>query len=276
MSIGYALGNVLLAPRKYKNWAEVIISTAKRQEPSKVVLKNGLSIEAEMSLRFVVREIFIDKAYNPPNLPIEKNDVVVDVGANNGIFTLFAASLTHNKVYAFEPAPRNFEILERNIAANKLHHVMAHCCAVSDRVGMAKLFLNPEDVHQNLLSEYIVPNRIEKYKACTNLNYLIPHPEKTECSISVPTTTLQDIINDNQIEQIDFLKLDCEGAEGPILQSTSNAYLQRVRKIALEFHNHLADLTHIDILAILKNAGFTTRLKWNGRSPLGYIYAWRD
>jgi FkbM family methyltransferase len=275
MDIRYALGNVLLAPRKYKNWGEVILSTVKRQEPSKVILKNGLSIEAEMSLRFMVREIFIDRVYNPTYLPINKDDIVVDIGANNGLFTLFAASLTYNKVYAFEPAPRNFEVLQRNIATNKLLHVTAYCSAVSDKVGSATLHLNPADVHQNLLSECIIPAKIAEYKTRTNLHYLIAHAEDAEHSVIVPTTTVQDIIESNHLERIDFLKLDCEGAEGPILQSASRAYLQKVGKVALEFHDHLSEINHQTIQNTLDKAGFMTRLKWNGTSPLGYIYAWR-
>ncbi len=276
MSIGYALGNVALAARAYENWPEVIAAIAKKQEPAKVILKNGFTIEAEVGLRFLVREIFFTRVYNPSYLPIEDNDIVVDIGANNGVFTLFAASITHNAVHAFEPSPRNVEVLRRNIAANGLHHVTAHCDAVSDKIGSAKLFLNAEDGQQNLLSDQILPAKIAQYKTNTDLNYLITGPDVAESYIEVPTTTLQEIIDSNNFEQINFLKLDCEGAESLILQSTPTAYLQRVRKIAMEFHDHLSELNHTDLQHILEGAGFHTRLKWNGRSPLGYMYAWQD
>jgi len=276
MSIGYALGNVALAARAYENWPEVIAAIAKKQEPAKVILKNGFTIEAEVGLRFLVREIFFTRVYNPSYLPIEDNDIVVDIGANNGIFTLFAASITHNAVHAFEPSPRNIEVLRRNITANGLHHVTAHCYAVSDKPGSAKLFLNAADGQQNLLSDQILPAKIEQYKTCTDVNYLIPRNDEAVTSIEVPTTTLQEIIDSNNLERIDFLKLDCEGAESPILQSTPTSYLQRVRKIAMEFHDHLSELNHNDLQHILESAGFHTRLKWDGRSPLGYMYAWQD
>ncbi len=276
MSIGYALGNVFLAPRKYENWPEVIAAIAKKQEPAKVILKNGFTIEAEVGLRFLVREIFFTRVYNPSYLPIEDNDIVVDIGANDGVFTLFAASVTRNAVHAFEPSPRNVEVLRRNIAANGLQHATAHGYAVSDKIGSAKLFLNAEDGQQNLLSDQILPEKIEQYKTNTDLNYLITGPDVAESYIEVPTTTLQEIMDSNNFEQIDFLKLDCEGAESLILQSTPTAYLQRVRKISMEFHDHLSELNHNDLQHILEGAGFHTRLKWNGRSPLGYMYAWQD
>src|SRR5438105_15962753 len=118
---------------------------ANKQQPEKVILKNGLTSEAEVGLRFLVREIFFERVYTSSYLPIEDNDIVVDIGANNGVFTLFAASLTRNRVYAFEPSPRNLEVLKHNIAVNGLEHVTAHGYAVSDTIGSAKLFLNPRD-----------------------------------------------------------------------------------------------------------------------------------
>ena len=275
MGIGYALGNVVLAARAYENWAEVITNIAKRQEPTKVILKNGLIIEAELGLRFIVREIFFKRVYNPPYLPIEDNDIVVDIGANNGVFTLFAASITRNAVFAFEPSPQNLAVLRRNIAANNLQHVTAHGSAVSDKVGVAKLCLNPADGQQNLLSDHILPDKIEQYKARTDVNYLLSGTDEVQTHLEVPTTTLQEIMDSNNLKQIDFLKLDCEGAESSILSSTPNEYLKRIRKIAMEFHDHLSELNHKDIQNILERAGFTTRLKWDTKSPLCYMYAWR-
>src|ERR1700753_860809 len=133
MGIGYAVGNVLLAAQKYENWVEVILSITRREEPAKIRLKNGLKIEAAIGLRFLVREIFFKKIYNPPQLPIEQNDIVVDVGANCGVFTLFAAMHTKNKIYAFEPAPDNCAILRRNLADNYLtQQVVTQQCALSN------------------------------------------------------------------------------------------------------------------------------------------------
>lgn len=252
MGIGYAIGNVVLAARSYENWAEVIATTAKRREPARVILKNGLVIEAEIGLRFLVREIFFKRVYNPAYLPIEEQDVVVDIGANDGIFTLFAASITRNAVHAIEPSPHNLAILKSNIAVNELHHVIVHECAISDKRGVAKLIVDPEDGQRNRLSD-------------TANTY-----------IEVPVKTLQDIMDDNHLERIDFLKMDCEGSEGSIMRSISEDCMHRIGKIALEYHDHLSELDHTAIQDRLEKAGFTTRLKRDAKSPLGYIYAWRQ
>ena len=60
-----------------------------------------------------VNEIIFIHGYNPLHLHIERNDIVVDIGANIGIFTVFAASITRKTVYAFEPFPNNFEVLRK-------------------------------------------------------------------------------------------------------------------------------------------------------------------
>jgi Ni,Fe-hydrogenase I small subunit len=108
------------------------------------------------------------------------------------------------------------------------------------------------------------------------VNYLLSGIDKPETYVEVPTTTLQEIMDSNNLERIDFLKLECEGAESSILHSTPGDYLKRVKKIAMEFHDHLSALNHQDIQKLLEEVGFTTRLKWDGKSPLGYMYAWRS
>ncbi len=281
MGIKFAIENIALAPLKFENWFEVITSTLKQQEPAKLILKNGLRIEAIEHLRYLVREIFIWKVYNPSTLPIGGNDVVVDIGAHNGLFSLFAASITQNMIYAFEPAPENFDCLQRNIDANGLTNVTSYNVAVSDKIGLTKLFLNPGSGAKNLLFEQIHPDKVEKYKDTKGLdleylNYLVPGPDELEQYIEVPTTTLQEIMDSNKLERIDFLKLDCEGSEGPILFSTPGEHLKRVKKIAMEFHDQLSQFDHNQIQKHLAEAGFNTQLRWNNKSPVGYLYAWHD
>ena len=193
--------------------------------------------------------------YNPANLDIGIDDTVVDIGANIGVFTLFAACKTQNHVHSFEPFPKNFEFLNRNIGINNLHNVRIHAAAVCDKVGTQKLFVNDSNT-SHFLSSLNTKERFEK-------------------SIEVPTTTLEDIMDSNNLKQIDFLKLDCEGAEGAILQSTTEGYLKRVRKIAMEFHDNTSPLKHDEIEKLLIESGFKTKLDWNGRKPYGYLYGFR-
>ncbi len=90
--------------------------------------------------------------------------------------------------------------------------------------------------------------------------------------VEVSTTTLERIIRDNSLEQIDFLKLDCEGVEGQILQSTPKDQLRKIRKIAMEFHDNVSSLSHDEILELLEDQGFSCWLDWDGKSSFGYLY----
>lgn len=76
---------------------------------------------------------------------VTSGDVVVDVGAHWGYFTLLAASLcgTRGRVFAFEPHPRNLALLSKNVAANGLTNVVVVQKAVSNRAGTAELLQSP-------------------------------------------------------------------------------------------------------------------------------------
>lgn len=276
MSIRSKIENTIDATQKYRNWPAVVIEMAKKKEPQRLILKNGLQLEAPVGLKDLVNEIFFWKMYTPAPLSIGSNSVVVDIGANTGVFTIYAASLTHNVVYAFEPFPETFEVLQRNIKANGLRHVIPFCTALSGTIGSARLFLNPDDCRQNLLTEHILPGKVQEYQPREDLAYLQHDMQMPGSHVEVPTTTLQAFMDTYSIEHIDFLKLDCEGAESSILQSTPWTYLQQVRNISMEFHDHLSPVNHTELQKLLEDAGFKTSLKWEAGSPLGLLYSWRS
>jgi predicted methyltransferase len=73
---------------------------------------------------------------------VKEGDVVVDLGANVGYFTLLTAKLVgrKGKVYAFEPEPRNYGYLLKNIQLNGYEHVVASQKAVADRPRLSNYF----------------------------------------------------------------------------------------------------------------------------------------
>ena len=85
---------------------------------------------------------------------VAPGDLVVDVGAHWGYFTLLAATLCGEtgRVIAFEPHPRNASILTKNLQANRLDNVDVVGKAVSDGEGLAKLFLSRESSGNSLIS----------------------------------------------------------------------------------------------------------------------------
>ena len=273
------IGTTVKTIQKYQNWAEIITSRAKKQIPAEFILRDGARFETGRLLVWheLVNEIFFDHVYTPVPLQIGRNDIVVDIGAHIGVFSVFAASITQNTVYAFEPSPPNFEVLKRNISVNGVNNIVASRSAVSDKLGSTTLLPSSASSTNHLLFNHTILHQLERYQASVeHRKYKRVMPRDFEEYIVVPTTTLQDIMDSNNIEQVDFLKMDCEGSEGLILVSTPKSYLQRVRKIAFEFHDHLSHISHDDMRKLLEELGFTTDLKWDGKSPVGFLYGWRE
>ena len=70
------------------------------------------------------------------------DDILVDVGANVGMYTIWAAKVRGARVYAFEPESQNYALLNRNIVYNKLSDkVVAFCVALSDATSFDTLHL---------------------------------------------------------------------------------------------------------------------------------------
>jgi len=74
---------------------------------------------------------------------IEPGQTVIDVGAHIGYFTIIMSRLVGNagQVFAFEPDPHNFALLQKNLRLNRVHNVHAERKAVSDRIGRADLHI---------------------------------------------------------------------------------------------------------------------------------------
>ncbi|MDD5529745.1 MAG: FkbM family methyltransferase [bacterium] len=245
---------------KYKNWKNIIQDIEKEKDCNEIIFRDGIRISTPKNtfyFRGIIEKIFFNNIYTPSGFSIGNNDIIVDIGAHIGVFTLFAARKTKNMVYAFEPFNENFEFLNNNIHTNKLHNVVTYNKAITDKTGTEKLFLSESSEGHFIFNNY-ENKKLYKNVSSISLQYII------------------DNIIDKRFKQIDFLKLDCEGAEGLILSSTPEDYLLRIKKIVMEFHDTRSSLKHDEILDLLKKIGFVVRLDWDGKSSIGYIYAKRE
>lgn len=163
-------------------------------------------------------EIFIRKNYNPKGFEIEDKDVIIDIGANMGIFSIYAAKKAKNgKVYSFEPFKEHYERLEKDIKLNNLKNVQIFNEGISKKVGKQELFIS--NISSGMHSLYF--------------------KNKNKGNQIVNITTLNKVIKENNLYKrgIDFLKIDCEGSEYDIIYSTSKNYLKKIKKISMEWEN---------------------------------------
>ena len=132
---------------------------------------------------------------------IHSGDVVLDIGAHIGYYTLQFANLVGStgKVYAFEPEPKNFELLKKNVQINKHDNVVLIQKIVSDKVGIVEFFISKFDSIGNKL-----------FKS-----------DESGSSIKVGSTTLDEYFKDLK-KKIDFIKMDIQGGEGKAILGMKN------------------------------------------------------
>jgi len=147
---------------------------------------------------------------------VKEENVVVDLGANIGYYSLLAARLVGSKgrVYAFEPEPTNYSLLLKNIELNEYHNIIPVSKAVSNAAGTVRLFLDNQDTGAHTICE----------------------PGKKGKSIEVESVTLDEFFKDRE-PQIDVIKMDIEGAEMSALAGMDRILKENNNlKIFVEFY----------------------------------------
>lgn len=239
---------------RYQNWLE-ILRHHKTKKLNKIILRSGVSFIGDSSSQLfpICEEIFFNRVYQKEMVRVERGDTVVDIGANVGIFAVHAFKMGAVKLLLYEPFPNNVKLIKRNLRLNKIFSAQVFEKGVSDKRMVSKLYVGDVD-SGNLFFDHNITGPLKKF-------------------IKVKTITFHDIFTQNKLEKIDFVKMDCEGSEGAIFSSTPQDTLQKIHKIALEFHDNVSLLSHQQIIKKLKLAGFKTWLVWDKVSPFGYIYA---
>jgi FkbM family methyltransferase len=179
---------------------------------------------------------------------IERGHTVVDAGANIGLWCLGAALRTGpgGSVHAFEPVPENFDELMSNVGLNRLPQVRPVRCGLSDRKEVTTLY------------------------AATNGNSgmaSLGRRPGVEREVSVELTTLDEYCEAEKITRVDFLKLDVEGAELPVLQG-GRGMLKQAPMILFEVTEQTARVfgrSTVDVKAYLSEMGFQVFRMSRGR-----------
>jgi len=137
---------------------------------------------------------------------IEDNDVVFDIGANTGLYTVFAAKRCQSaNVVAFEPYPPNVQLLKRDIERNDLENVDVREIALSDSKGEVE-FNQPEEEDVGYGSGSI---ELDTSNSST--------------TVEVPARSGDELISHDEIPIPNIVKIDVEGAEPLVVDGMENA-----------------------------------------------------
>ena len=195
----------------------------------------GVSLSApDASTAWLVALQIAVGEYRAPGLTPQAGWRVVDVGANIGVFSLWAERLGA-EVSAFEPEPRTFASLVANVAGRRISPKQA--ALVGQPVPAVRLYLSEVDSTRH-----------------TVLGKEIESGEPLRDFVDVPAVTLADVVGSG----CDLLKLDCEGTEFEALVRADDETLRRAQRIILEFHR-FAGSPEV-IVDRLEAAGMTVNL----------------
>jgi len=212
------------------------------------LLHRGIRHEAVLGFRMrfdqywifdlLFREIFIDQDYF---FKTDKTSpFIVDCGSNFGMSIIFFKKLFPDaRIAGFEPSKAIFNVLEQNVKDNDLEGVVLYNKAVSDKPGKLDFFYD-----DNQLGSF----------------YGMQSGKPVQSAETVEAVTLSSYIN----EEVDFLKIDIEGAEEAVLlEMAESGKLGLVKQMVIEYHHHLdVDKDRFScILSLLENQGFGYQIK---------------
>lgn len=164
-------------------------------------------------------------------------NIIFDVGANIGYYTVQLAQNTKGTVYAFEPMDYQYKTLLRNLELNSLTNVHPIKKIVSDSVGKQRIYFSG----------------MENTAASSVVN-------KTDEFEEIPSVSLDGFCNENQIDQIDLIKIDVEGYEFNVLKGLENMLKnQNISHLFIEIverHLNKADTSATEVFNLLKSNNY--------------------
>jgi FkbM family methyltransferase len=179
---------------------------------------DGLTITMRKNFgdAMTIGEIFLENCY-ARNLTLPPNPVVIDIGGFVGDFSLYAVKhLNARRVIVCEPSPRNWTLLLKNIENNRYQ----------DRIEPVHKAVTPDG--KSIMMNIDAPDEAQ----CMVSAYLPSDQPVSE----VPGVSLVQLLTDHSVETVDLLKMDCEGGEYGIFESTPSDVFSRIRNIVFEYH----------------------------------------
>ena len=163
--------------------------------------------------------------YNLSKIDFKENDIVIDIGANIGVISVYLAKkYPFLKIYAFEPFKTSYELLSENIKANNIPEGTIKPFNTAVTKDGRNIVMKTEDLLTSV---------------CYSVDF---GKDKSACNgkDSVKSVTLDNIIEtalaENKQSNIKLLKMDCELSEYEILKNTKTENLKKISYLSAEFH----------------------------------------
>lgn len=169
------------------------------------------------------------------------SDVFVDVGANMGLYTLWAAKNKNTQTYAFEPESQNYALLNQNIFVNGLSHkIKAYNLCLSDKIGMGDFYI----------TDMMPGGSCHQFDSIVNYK---GEPTKFAFEQGAFSVTLDYLVDHGMLPQPTHIKIDVDGLEHKVIYGAIKT-LANVKSLLVEVNTNSVD--HTKMIKILNALGF--------------------
>lgn len=216
-------------------------------QPAITVTYNGAQIVYRIPNRATLWRVETLPTKEPSTIAwldnMEPGSVLLDVGANVGMYTIFAAKVRQATVYAFEPESQNYALLNANIQANELSgQITAFCAGLSDHQGLDKLHLSNFSIGSS----------------CHSLGEEVGFdlkPRRSPFVQGAVSFSIDELVRKNMMPVPDYIKIDVDGFEHKVLLGARETLANpRVKSIIVELNPDIPQ--HVEIVAFLNQLGF--------------------
>ena len=205
----------------------------------KLTFPDGFSCYAPSKdeAEWIYNEIMTKQEYFQNGLSVEQARCVIDIGANIGIFTMAAKLRAPGAtVYAFEPIPETFHVLEQNVGLLGCSDVYLYNAAVGAHDQVEQTFTFYINMPGN--STAIPVLKEERRPALEQIFGKEAVDFASQSKIrTVPVRTLSSVIREREISSVDFLKIDVEGSEISVLDGIEDMHWTIFKQVAVETHS---------------------------------------
>ncbi len=199
----------------------------------------------------VIQATTVDDNYGLKRIPFDDRDVILDLGAYMGGVSLLLGSISKDlTIYAYEPVPENFKLLQRNIKLNGFSNVFPYQLAISHKKGKVKIYYGHSDTESG------------------RVHYFVGGTSGAEKYVEDPATTLEEIFSEHNIKRCKLIKTNIEGNELNILKNCPDDVLERVDNIVGQHH----DVTRKELLSCTRGLFVDMPHKYNTDSQLGCFW----
>jgi amino acid adenylation domain-containing protein/FkbM family methyltransferase len=269
--------------------AEGALDETQRYElPNSMTIRHHNKNEADYSYR----EIFEEQTYLRHGITLKDGDCIFDVGANIGMFTLFAGRAVKDAViYAFEPVPPLLEALRVNTRLYGLNVRLFACGLAREEESatftyyphlslMSGRFPDVADDREIVKSFEVSRQQAKECRAEVLSEELIDEmlaERLTNEQFTCRLRTLSNVIGENGVERIDLLKIDVEKSELDVLLGIKDEDWSKIRQIVIEVQD--VDGRLDSIKSLLETEGYAVSVQQESmleRTNLYNVYAIRN